>query len=206
MSSENTGDWAAARAEPLARRLVSVVLDDPEPLLWGGEALLRDGRPVGDLTSAAYGHTVGAAVALGYARRDDGQAIDAAWLESGRFEVDLAGTRERIDALASSRLAPDAELAWLEAHAELLIDEGETEKAAAAFRELGAALWDMADDRPRALTAWLRAAQLDSARGYATLRRDLTTFANERYAVDCLSELVERETAAAQEAREMRGS
>ncbi len=83
----------AARTEPLARRLVSVVLDDPEPLLWGGEALLRDGRPVGDLTSAAYGHTVGAAVAMGYVRRADGQAIDAAWLETGRFEVDLAGTR-----------------------------------------------------------------------------------------------------------------
>jgi sarcosine dehydrogenase len=62
-------------------------------LLWGGEALLRDGKPVGDLTSAAYGHTIGAAVGLGYVRRDDGQAIDVAWLGSGRFEVDLAGVR-----------------------------------------------------------------------------------------------------------------
>jgi 4-methylaminobutanoate oxidase (formaldehyde-forming) len=82
-----------AKAKPLARRLVSVVLQDGEPLLWGGEALLRDGRVVGDLTSAAYGHTVGAAVGLGYVTRDDGPSVDAAWLESGRFEVDLAGTR-----------------------------------------------------------------------------------------------------------------
>ncbi len=82
-----------AKARPLARRLVSVVLEDREPLLWGGEALLRDGAPVGDLTSAAYGHTVGASVGLGYVKRADGAAIDAAWLESGRFEVDLAGTR-----------------------------------------------------------------------------------------------------------------
>ena len=59
----------------------------------GGEAILRDGAPVGDLTSAAYGHTVGAAVGLGYVRRGDGQGIDAAWLEGGRFEIDLAGTR-----------------------------------------------------------------------------------------------------------------
>jgi len=81
-----------ARAKPLSRRLVSVVLQDGEPLLWGGEALLREGKPVGDLTSAAYGHTVGAAVGLGYVRRDDGQAIDAAWL-AGKFEVDLAGVR-----------------------------------------------------------------------------------------------------------------
>jgi heterotetrameric sarcosine oxidase gamma subunit len=82
-----------AKAKPLARRLVSVVVADSEPLLWGGETLLRDGRPVGDLTSAGYGHTVGASVGLGYVRREDGAAIDAAWLESGRFEVDLAGTR-----------------------------------------------------------------------------------------------------------------
>jgi sarcosine dehydrogenase len=81
-----------ARAKPLARRLVSVVLQDSGPLLWGGETLLREGRPVGDLTSAAYGHTVGASVGLGYVKRDDGQAIDAAWL-AGKFEIDLAGTR-----------------------------------------------------------------------------------------------------------------
>ena len=82
-----------AKAKPLTRRLVSVVLEDGEPLLWGGETLLRDGKPVGDLTSAGYGHTVGASVGLGYVRRDDGAAIDAAWLDSGKFEVDLAGTR-----------------------------------------------------------------------------------------------------------------
>ncbi|MCA0303347.1 MAG: FAD-dependent oxidoreductase [Proteobacteria bacterium] len=82
-----------AKGKPLARRLVSVVLEDREPLLWGGEALLRDGAPVGDLTSAAYGHTVGASVGLGYVKRADGAAIDAAWLEAGRFEVDLAGVR-----------------------------------------------------------------------------------------------------------------
>jgi 4-methylaminobutanoate oxidase (formaldehyde-forming) len=82
-----------AKAKALSRRLLSVVLADREPLLWGGETILRDGKPVGDLTSAAYGHTVGGAVGLGYAQRDDGQTIDKAWLESGRFEIDLAGVR-----------------------------------------------------------------------------------------------------------------
>ena len=82
-----------AKGKPLSRRLVSVVLEDREPVLWGGETLLRDGAPVGDLTSAAYGHTVGASVGLGYVRRADGAAIDAAWLEGGRFAVDLAGMR-----------------------------------------------------------------------------------------------------------------
>ena len=69
------------------------MLEEAEPLLWGGEALLRDGTPVGDLTSAGYGHTLGASVGLGYVKRGDGAAIDPAWLEGGRFEVDLAGTR-----------------------------------------------------------------------------------------------------------------
>jgi len=82
-----------AKGKPLSRRLVSVVLEDREPLLWGSETLLRDGRPVGDLSSAGYGHTVGASVGLGYVKRADGAAIDAAWLGGGSFEVDLAGTR-----------------------------------------------------------------------------------------------------------------
>ena len=41
------------------RRFVSLVVSDPEPLLWGGELLLRDGDPVGQVTSAAWGATVG---------------------------------------------------------------------------------------------------------------------------------------------------
>ena len=52
------------------RRLVSFVLDDPEPMLWGGELLLRDGEPAGQVTSAAWGATVGAAVGLAYLRAD----------------------------------------------------------------------------------------------------------------------------------------
>ena len=52
------------------RRLVSFVLEDPEPMLWGGELLLRDGRPAGQVTSAAWGETVGACVGLAYLRSD----------------------------------------------------------------------------------------------------------------------------------------
>jgi sarcosine dehydrogenase len=38
---------------------------------------------------------VGASVGLGYVKRADGAAIDAACLGSGTFEVDLAGTRHK---------------------------------------------------------------------------------------------------------------
>ncbi len=51
------------------RRLVSFVVDDPEPMLWGGELLLRDGRPVGQVTSAAWGETVGGLRRAGLRRR-----------------------------------------------------------------------------------------------------------------------------------------
>jgi 4-methylaminobutanoate oxidase (formaldehyde-forming) len=73
------------------RRLVSFVAEDPEPMLWGGELLLRDGRPSGQVTSAAWGATVGAAVGLAYLR-SDGPVTESSVADSA-FEVDVAGTR-----------------------------------------------------------------------------------------------------------------
>ena len=132
-------------------------------------------------------------LAAHHAAASDTEREVGAYLRAARAGVDLSSVRARIESIDASTCSPDAELALLEARAELQLDEGRTDTAVTAFRDLGAALWDMADDRPRAVQAWLRAAQLDSARGYATLRRDLTAFADVGYAVDCLSELVERE-------------
>ncbi|VVD80155.1 FAD-dependent oxidoreductase [Pandoraea morbifera] len=85
-----------ARANGVRRRLVSVALDGAhDKMLWGGEAVLRDGLPVGFITSAAYGHTVDAPVGLAFVTHPDG-AVSAAYVETGRYQVDLAG--ERIDA------------------------------------------------------------------------------------------------------------
>ncbi len=55
----------AKQAGAPVRRIVQFTLDDPEPMLWGGELILRDGKPVGEVRSAAYGHTLGRSVALG---------------------------------------------------------------------------------------------------------------------------------------------
>ena len=60
-------------------------------MLWGGELLLHDGRPAGQVTSAAWGETVGSGVGLAYLR-SDGPVTGARW-PSGRFEVDVAGDR-----------------------------------------------------------------------------------------------------------------
>jgi tetratricopeptide (TPR) repeat protein len=116
------------------------------------------------------------------------------YARAARAGVDLGSRGARLDELALEAKSPDAEVAYLEATAELRLDQGDIGAAASSFRDLGAALWDMADDRPRAVQAWLRAAHCDSVHGYDTLRRDLTAFADAQYAVDCLSELVDRES------------
>jgi 4-methylaminobutanoate oxidase (formaldehyde-forming) len=77
------------RAPGPRRRLVSLVVDDPEPMLWGGELLVRRGAPAGQVMSAAWGETVGASVGLAYVRRDEPVTSD--WLAEGGFEVDVAG-------------------------------------------------------------------------------------------------------------------
>lgn len=70
------------------RRAVHLVLEDPEPLLLHDEPITHDGRIVGRVTSGAYGHTVGAAVGIGYIGGevewdDDGPV--------GDFQVDCGG-------------------------------------------------------------------------------------------------------------------
>ena len=81
----------AQRESGIRRRLVTFVLDNPEPLLWGHEPILRDGVPVGFTTSGSYAHTLGSAIGTGYVNAD--RVITRQWVESGRYEIDVAGTR-----------------------------------------------------------------------------------------------------------------
>jgi 4-methylaminobutanoate oxidase (formaldehyde-forming) len=83
---------AAGGSNAVKRRIVSLVVDAAHTNLWGNELILRDGRPVGFVTSAAFGHSVGKPVALGLVSHPEGVA-DRAWIESGAWEVDLAGQR-----------------------------------------------------------------------------------------------------------------
>jgi 4-methylaminobutanoate oxidase (formaldehyde-forming) len=69
-----------------------LVVDAAHTNLWGNELILRDGAPVGFVTSAAFGHTIGRPVALGLVTNENG-AADKAWIEGGRYEIDLAGQR-----------------------------------------------------------------------------------------------------------------
>ncbi len=75
------------------RRLVSFVLEDPEVMMWGGELLLRDGEPAGQVTSAAWSDTLGAAVGLAYLWRADGEPVTAEHVKSGSYHFDVGGDR-----------------------------------------------------------------------------------------------------------------
>jgi 4-methylaminobutanoate oxidase (formaldehyde-forming) len=95
----------AAKAKPPARRLLSFVATSPDrPIAHGGELILRDGEPAGEVTSAAYGHSVDGFVALGYVATG-GEHVDDAWL-GARFEIDIAG--ERVPVRASLKAPYDS--------------------------------------------------------------------------------------------------
>ena len=83
---------ARKAAGPLHRRLVSVQLSDPEPLLYHAEVLRRDELAVGYLRAGSYGHTVGAAVGLAIVE-GAGVAITPAWLAAGAWTVEVNGSQ-----------------------------------------------------------------------------------------------------------------
>ena len=84
-----------------ARRLVQFKLLNPENLLYHNEPVWRDGVIVGYLSSGAYGHTLGAAIGMGYISDPTGGIVDAAFIEGGNYEIEIAC--ERVPATASLR-------------------------------------------------------------------------------------------------------
>ncbi|MFO1267606.1 MAG: FAD-dependent oxidoreductase [Rubrivivax sp.] len=71
------GALLKAQHEPLRKKLVTLVLDDPQAYAWGGEAIAIDGAPVGEVSSAGFGWRARACVALGYVRGDAAQRAHA---------------------------------------------------------------------------------------------------------------------------------
>jgi 4-methylaminobutanoate oxidase (formaldehyde-forming) len=74
-------------------RLVSILLDSAEPLLHGSEPVYRNDEYVGYVNAGAFGHTLGASVGL--ASLDNSDGVTTEWLNSGDFEVAIAGRRHR---------------------------------------------------------------------------------------------------------------
>lgn len=82
---------AQRAAGPLRQRLVQVRVLDPEPLLYHAEVLWCNGRRAGYLRSGSYGFTLGGAVGLAMVEAE--VAIDQAWLDGQRWEVEIADRR-----------------------------------------------------------------------------------------------------------------
>ena len=79
----------AKKAEgPLKRRLVQVLVKDPEPLMFHAEIVYRNGQPVGYIRAASYGFTLGGAVGL--AMIEAGQAIDQAYLDLSLIHISVS--------------------------------------------------------------------------------------------------------------------
>ena len=60
-------------------------------MLWGGELVLRDGVAAGQVTSAAWGETLGRCAGLAYLWDPDGAPVDARWIGEGSYEVNVGG-------------------------------------------------------------------------------------------------------------------
>ena len=89
------------RAAGVRRRLATFALEDPEPLLVHNEPIWRDGVRCGWITSAAYGHTLGRSIGMGFVSDPGGGLVTPDWLLAGRYELEIAN--ERVPATASLR-------------------------------------------------------------------------------------------------------
>ena len=98
---------AKAKADGPRRRVVGFSVDSPDPMLWGGELVLRDGLVAGQVTSAAWGETTGSCVGLTYLSSADGAVIDAQWIRAGSYEVDVGGTHYPITLSLKAIYDPD---------------------------------------------------------------------------------------------------
>ncbi len=92
-----TGDFQgraaleAARKKPQPRLFAGFLVDDPDVVLWGRETIYRNGERCGWLSSAGFGHSLGRPIGWGYVR--DANGVDAGYVLSGDYELEVAGDR-----------------------------------------------------------------------------------------------------------------
>jgi len=96
------------REAGVSRRLVQFALADPDALAYHDEPVYRDGALVGRVSSAAYGHTLGRCVALGYVTAPE-PGTPPAWYRSGTYEIEIAGDRVGADASLRPLYDPGSE-------------------------------------------------------------------------------------------------
>ena len=95
---------ARVKAAGVRRRMVQLRVKDPAVMLYHNEGLVRDGRIVGPVTSAAYGHWLGGAVGLGYVPVEPGEDVLA-----GDHAVEVAGVRHAVEVSLAPMYDPRGE-------------------------------------------------------------------------------------------------
>ena len=68
--------------QKLAKRILMFTFPATDLFAWGGEPILRNGKPVGELSSVGYSATLGCMVGMGFVHSED---------ISGRYEIEVSG-------------------------------------------------------------------------------------------------------------------
>ena len=78
----------------LSRKMVQVLVQDPEPLLSHGEVLWRNGNPISDIRAASYGHTLQGAVGLSLvdaaASKGESEVVNKDFITTGDWQVEIS--------------------------------------------------------------------------------------------------------------------
>jgi len=91
MKKDFIGKAALEKSESRSK-LVQFALNDPEIVVYGGEPIIFDGEPVGNLTSATYGWTVNSGIGMGYVSLPTGK-VTSKKLEMPKWEIEVYGQR-----------------------------------------------------------------------------------------------------------------
>ncbi|MEM7597552.1 MAG: FAD-dependent oxidoreductase [Pseudomonadota bacterium] len=100
------GAVAARKESGPHNRMVQFLLDEPEPLLFHNEPIVRDGEYVGYLSSGNYGHHLGGAIGLGYVPSKGEKAADVL---ASTYEIDVMGTKVKATASLKPMYDPRSE-------------------------------------------------------------------------------------------------
>jgi len=96
-----------AQGPAFNRRLLQVLVKDPEPLLYHAEVIYRNNEAVGYIRAASYGHTLGGAIGL--AMIEAGEPLNKAYVQDGDWEIDIAGKRYPAEVSIRSMYDPKME-------------------------------------------------------------------------------------------------
>ncbi len=90
----------------LERRMVQFRLLDPQAMVYHNEPIVRDGRIIGQLTSGAYGHHLGAPIGMGYVPC---KGESPAEMLASTYEIEIAGRRVTAEASLTPLYDPKSE-------------------------------------------------------------------------------------------------